>query len=330
MKDVDTKQSFNDKRFALIDYEASEWLWRLEELLNNIYHLYKKSEIITGLQTNIKTKINIKKNDVGTNVRMQTRIHSERHLNDACKILKANTEIFDIVEAHLVNKTSIEKQILRKIPKRGENSVYDSSSSENKTDDNSECISDLVTLTAIIELYHSLIDAIAQKIQTLDDNSYKIFYPEKNSNYSKDDLMRVLFEMRKKAELLNASINSWFKRKLVKNEYEELQHQLKSKVDGHFPVWIIENEMPKHRGIVARMEDGLRKIRNQIYQPSWEVSKNKKKIGKQGSNRYRYFYSTPRIKRIHKHKPRIFYVVDEPSRPAYYYQKRLKRGFWNN
>ena len=213
-------------------------------------------------------------------------------MNDACKILKANTEIFDIVEAHLVNKTvrsniktifnnikSIEKQILRKIPKRGENSVYDSSSSENKTgkrklincqkifrisDDNSECISDLVTLTAIIELYHSLIDAIAQKIQTLDDNSYKIFYPEKNSNYSKDDLMRVLFEMRKKAELLNASINSWFKRKLVKNEYEELQHQLKSQVDGHFPIWIIEDEMPKHRGIVARMEDGLRKIRNQV------------------------------------------------------------------
>jgi len=215
-----------------------------------------------------------------------------RHLNDACKILKANTEIFDIVEAHLSNKAvhsnietifnnikSIEKQILKKIPKRGENSSYGSNSSENNTskrkpincqkifqtlDDNSVCISNLVTLTAIIEFYHSLIDAIAQKIQTLDDNSYKIFYPEKNSNYSKDDMMRVLFEMRKKAELLNASINSWFKRKLVKNEYEELQHQLKSQVDGHFPIWIIEDEMPKHRGIVARMEDGLRKIRNQV------------------------------------------------------------------
>uniref|UniRef100_A0A915LI84 Uncharacterized protein n=1 Tax=Meloidogyne javanica TaxID=6303 RepID=A0A915LI84_MELJA len=153
---------------------------------------------------------------------------------------------------------------INKLNSASKENMKDVDTKQSFNDDNSECISDLVTLTAIIELYHSLIDAIAQKIQTLDDNSYKIFYPEKNSNYSKDDLMRVLFEMRKKAELLNASINSWFKRKLVKNEYEELQHQLKSKVDGHFPVWIIENEMPKHRGIVARMEDGLRKIRNQV------------------------------------------------------------------
>nr|CAD2201230.1 unnamed protein product [Meloidogyne enterolobii] len=355
MEDVDSE---HNKRLVLIDYEASEWQLRLENLLNNLYHLYKKSEIITGLQTNIKTKINIKKNDVGTNVRMQTSIHSERHLNDACKILKNNTEIFDLVEAHLVNKADrsnietifnnikgIEIKIHRKILKRNKNSRYGSSSSENNTSkrnpvhcqkifrisvDNSKCISDLVTLTAIIELYQSLIDAIAQRIQTLEDNSYKIFCPEKNSNCSKDDLMRVLFKMRKKAELLNASINSWFKRKLVKNEYEELQYQLRSKVDGHFPILIIDNEMPKHRGIVARMEDGLRKIRNQIYQPTWEASKNKKKMGKQGRNRYRYFNSTPRIKKIYKHKPRILYVVDEPSRPAYYYQKRLKRGFWNN
>ncbi|KAL7076864.1 hypothetical protein ACQ4LE_003619 [Meloidogyne hapla] len=322
------KQILKDKRLVLIDYEASDLLWRLKDLLHNIYHLYNEAEILNGLQTNIKTSVNIKKNAVETNVRMQTSIRSKRRLKDACKILQANNEIFDFIETHntLSNMETIFIQIkkvgehINKILKRDNHSGSNDKSAQN---DISECISDLVILSVITEFYQSLIDAIAQKVQTSEDNSYKVFCHERGSNCSKDLFMRDLFEMKKKAELLNASINAWFKRKLIEDEYGELKHQLKSNVYGHFPIMIIENEKPKHGGIVARMENGLRKIRD--YQPTWDSTKAKKKI----KNNYRYFYSTPKIKRIRKHKPRI-YVVEEPPRPAYYYQKRFKKGFWNN